>query len=103
MHNQYIFCVATPEKGPTKESIAQSLFTFKEVSNHHNNSHLICLFSMLSDCYKLMYFLFKLSDSERPFLDCKIEIAVNENKHSKVAFCVALCQNAHQTYFFVAR
>ena len=28
---------------------------------------------------------------------------VNENKHSKVAFCVALCQNAHQTYLFVAR
>ena len=35
MHNQYIFCVATPEKGPPKEWIAQSLFTFKEVGNHH--------------------------------------------------------------------
>ena len=35
MHNQYIFCVATPEKGPTKEKIAQSLFTFQEVGNHH--------------------------------------------------------------------
>ena len=50
MHNQYIFCVATPEKGPTKEKIAQSLFTFQEVGNHHTEGpqrRTLCLMRLL--------------------------------------------------------